>query len=333
MSYIKRGKKDRHILINEKRDQIIYLPQGKERKWSNPEEQVQAETYLKLIYDYDYPPEYLRVCQKVQIGSSTREGDVIVYKDDKAKDPYIIVECKKRKVSNSVFDMAINQGFSYAAVTNAEYVWATSGDKNAMFEVNPDQINERKHNRIPDIPKFRQSFHKGERSLGKWLFRHPIFSDALLYGVFFMVMTIVLCKAAVEFHGEWRELTANTWDKWGWDWDYNWYYNIILAVSSTLTLLLGSVFMRSHEFFRTNLTKKWLTYLLLGVILIIPSWYVGVNQDDLAFLGEPNWWGDLNYFKYDNKGYPIMIYLWPYLKSWPLQIVLIWALIWLINRR
>lgn len=333
MSYIKRGKKDKHILINEKRDQIIYLPQGKERKWSNPEERVQAETYLKLIYDYNYPAEHLRVCQKIQIGSSTREGDVIVYEDGDAKNPYIIVECKKRKVGNSTFEMAIDQGFSYAAVTNAEYVWATSGDKNAMFEVDHSNINERVKNRIPDIPKYRQKFKKGEGGIGKWLFRNPILSDTLLYGVVLMLMTLVLSKAAVEFNDHWNALSDKTWGQFNWNWDYNWYYNIILAVSSTLTLFLGMVFMRSHQFFRTNATKKWLTFFLLALILIIPSWYVGVNQDNMTLSKVFDWWSFVNYESYEQKGYPIMIYIWPYLKSWPVQMLLIWALIWLMNRR
>ncbi|MEO0894901.1 MAG: type I restriction enzyme HsdR N-terminal domain-containing protein [Bacteroidota bacterium] len=333
MSYIKRGKRDKHILINERRDEIIYLPQGKARKWSNPEEKVQAETYLKLIYDYGYPAEYLRVCQKIQIGSSKREGDVMVYRDEDAKDPYIVVECKKRKVSKSVFNMAIDQGFSYAAVTNAEYVWATSGDKNAMFEVDQSNINERNTNRIPSLPKHRQKFKKGERSFGKWLFQNPVLSDTMLYGVVLLLMTLVLSKMAVEFHDSLIKFTDKTWTKWNWNWDYNWWYNIILVISSVLTLALGSVFMRSHEFFQTTITKKWLTYLLIGLILIIPSWYVGVNQDNLSLLSEAGWWGDLNYLKYFNKGYPIMIYLWPYIKSWPLQIIMIAALIWLMNRK
>ncbi|MCI4666585.1 MAG: type I restriction enzyme HsdR N-terminal domain-containing protein [Bacteroidia bacterium] len=333
MSYIKRGKKDKHIHINEKKDQIIYLSQGKERKWSNPEEKVQAETYLKLIYDYKYPPEYLRVCQKVQIGSSTREGDVMVYKDKDAKDPFIVVECKKKKVGNSVFEMAIDQGFSYAAVTNAEYVWATSGDKNAMFEVDHSNINERVKNRIPELPRFRQKFRRGDRNFGKWLFQNPIISDTLLYGIVLLLMTLILSKVAVEFNDQWNELSDKTWTKWNWRWDYNWYYNIILAVSSTLTLLLGMVFMRSHEFFRTTIAKKWLTLFLIGLILIIPSWYVGVNQDNLTLTKVFDWWSFVNYQSYASKGYPIMIYLWPYLKSWPVQMLLIAALIWLMNRK
>ncbi|MFK7921596.1 MAG: type I restriction enzyme HsdR N-terminal domain-containing protein [Bacteroidia bacterium] len=156
MRLLQQAIKDRYVHLDEKNDTITYLPQGKSRKYSNPEEQVQLETYLDLIYHYGYPPEYLIVCDRMKIGSVTREADIVVYRDKACKDPLVIVECKKAKISDQVFSDAIDQGFSYAAATNAEYVWATSGDRDAYFRVMNDAIKERESNRIRRIPSYKE---------------------------------------------------------------------------------------------------------------------------------------------------------------------------------
>ncbi|MEO0581828.1 MAG: type I restriction enzyme HsdR N-terminal domain-containing protein [Bacteroidota bacterium] len=326
MSYVKRGLKDKSIAINKKKDKVTYLPQNKERNLSNPEEKVQLDTYLKLIYDYGYPAAHLRVCERIQIGSSTREGDVMVYKDDQHKDPFIVVECKKRGVSNAVFEKAVDQGFSYAAATNAEYVWAYSGDKSAMYEVDHNRINERQLNRIPDIPKYRQPYKKGEQSVWRWLYRHPVLSDTFLYAFVLLLSTVAVAKLFIEGNQLIRyELLKDFWSRW--NMDYNWLYNTVIGISSFITLMLGALFMRSHEFFRTTGTRKGLSYFFIALILLIPSWFVGVNNHD------PSWWTVDHFFTLTQKGRPIWIYLWPYVKSWPIQFGLIAGLIWVMNRR
>lgn len=327
MSLVKKAVKDRHVVINRKTDRLVYLPQGKERRYSHPEEQVQLETYAALIYKYGYPPEHLRVCERVQIGSSTREADIVVYRDRDAMDPLVIVECKKRKVSNRVFESAIDQGFSYAAATNAEYVWATSGDKDAVYSVLHDAINERERNRLDRIPRYKELKRKGfklRRRLS-WLARHPIVSDTLLYTLVLIIAMVGLSKVAVAYHSEIYGFTRPLWEQHGMD--FNWIYNVLAGLASLVTLGFGSIFMRSHQFFHTSEDRKRITYFLIAAILFVPAWFVGVNHHD------PNWWMWSNFQKWRDKDFPMMIYLWPYLKSLGLQMLLIYALIWLMNRR
>lgn len=333
MSAVKRGLKDRYIVIDKKGKSVTYLPQGKARNLKNPEEQVQLDTYLSLIYDYGYPPEHLRVCEKIKIGSSSREVDVMVFKDDDAKDPWIVVECKKRGVGNSVFEEAIDQGFSYAAATNAEYVWATSGDKDAMFEVDHQKINERNTNRIPDIPHYKKGYKKGEGGFFRWLYRNPILSDAVLYGVILFIATAILAKVAVE-----AIENNSAWIKKVLDQpriDYNDLYNGIVMGASFITLIFGGMFMRSHQFFRVSSGRKYFNYVVIALLLFIPAWYVGKSDHNPIWWSDSTlpWWSDTNYFKYDQKGYPIAIFLWPYLKSWFWQVLAITGLIWLMTRR
>ncbi len=327
MSLVKKAVQDRYVVINKKTDSVVYLPQGKERRYSNPEEQVQLETYLELIYDFGYPPEKLRVCEKVQIGSSTREADIVVYRDKDAMDPLIIIECKKRKVSNRVFESAIDQGFSYAAATNAEYVWATSGDKDAVYEVFHDAINERVRNRLDRIPAHKELDRKGfnlRRRLS-WFGRNPIVSDTLLYMLVLIIAMVGLSKVAIAYHPEIYKFTRPLWQNHGMD--FNWIYNTLAATASLVALGFGSIFMRSHQFFHTSEGRKRITYFLIAAILFVPAWFIGVNNHD------PDWWMWSNFQKWRDKDFPMMIYLWPYLKSVGPQLLMIYALIWLMNRR
>lgn len=326
MSLVKKGIRDRYIVIDQRRDLVTYLPCGVTRKLSNPEEKVQLDTFLRLIYLFDYPPEKLCVSDKIKIGSSTREADIVVYRDRERKDPLIIVECKKERVSDRVFEGAIDQGFSYAAVTRAEYVWAFSGDRSAAFTVDHGAIKERARNRLDRIPK-----HKEERKLGydlrrrlRWLLRHPIFSDALLYGAVLLCTVIVLSKLAVTYHPQLYQATEWLWQKHGMD--FNWVYNAVVGAAALFSLLFGMIFMRSHQFFEIRPKRRRLTYGFLALILFLPAWYIGESMHN------PTWWTYANFQRLSSKDYPVVIYLWPYLKAFPLQVALIYALIWLISR-
>lgn len=131
---------------------IVYLHQNKRRNFENPEEQVQAESFLSLVIDYKYPPERVRQFVSVQMGSETKEADIIVYDDDLCLKPHIVVECKRQDVSELEYQRACDQCFSYAVAEGAKYVWTTSGLKDAYFEVPSDKPKARIT--VPDIPQF-----------------------------------------------------------------------------------------------------------------------------------------------------------------------------------
>ncbi|MDX9966792.1 MAG: N-6 DNA methylase [Sulfuricurvum sp.] len=147
---IQQGIEKKLIEFDEEQKYITYLHQGKRRNYQNPEEKVQAETFLKLVLVYNYPAEHIRQFVSVQMGSETKEADIIVYNDAEYKSPHIVVECKKQEISELEFKTAVDQGFSYAVAEGAKYVWTTSGIKDEYYEVPiikpKDRIN------IPDIP-------------------------------------------------------------------------------------------------------------------------------------------------------------------------------------
>jgi len=323
MKYLKRAIKKGYVKIDHKKDQISYFPHRKTRKFSNPEEKVQLETYLNLLFRYKYPVERLRVSEKVKMGSSTREADVVVFHDDAAKDPFIVVECKKQKVSAEVFRDAIDQGFSYAAATNAEYVWATSGDKNASFEVWEDAIKERQKNKISRIPRYTELRDKDSswQKLNRWFDKHPIFTDALRYSIVLLVFTVALSKLTMTYYDEIMGFINPYIDQF--DWELNWMYNTIVFAATLISLVFGGIFMRSHQFFNTPKIRKRANYIFMALILFLPAWYMGISVKD------PSWWKETRLLTEPIKEW---IFLFPYVKSIPFTFILIFVLIWLMGR-
>ncbi len=156
MSLINEGVKRGLISViteNEEIRQITYLNQNVKRSYSNPEEKVQVETFLKLIIDYGYKPGRIRQFVTVKMGVDARQADIVVYNDDACEQPHILVECKRQEVSEQEFLQAIEQAYSYAyALPNdVKYVWVTSEIKNEYFEV-----DKKKNTRVsqPDIPQY-----------------------------------------------------------------------------------------------------------------------------------------------------------------------------------
>ena len=151
--YIQLGLDKGLISFNEDKSRITYVHQKKERSFSNPEEKVQAETFLKLILDYNYPEVRIRQFVPVTMGREVKEADIVVYADDLCLSPHILVECKRQEVSEAEYQQAIEQAYSYAFAlpSDVKYVWVTSGIKSDYFEVDKSQNT---RNQLPDIPQY-----------------------------------------------------------------------------------------------------------------------------------------------------------------------------------
>lgn len=323
MKHLDRAIKDRYIYLDEKKDLLIYLYEEKERKFSNPEEQVELQTYLDLIYEYGYPVSHLRVYPKVQIGSSTREADIVIYSDDRALDPIVVIECKKEKVSPSVFEMAIDQGFSYAAVTDAQYVWATSGDQNAVFVVLPDKLNEREKNRLDRIPGFRELKKPGaavKRRVGRWI-QAPVTTDTLLFSLILILAMIAGSFAVVYFDADIQQFVQSYFRQW--NPDYSWVFLLVAVAATLFALGIGLAFMRSHRLFGKSHQRRRLIYFMIFLVLLAPNLVFGVALQD------PSWWSRASFLR---REFPMLLYLWPYLKSFPVQFLLLYGLMWLSSR-
>ena len=164
---IKKGLEKKLISFNEDKSRITYTYVNKTRNYLDPEEQVEAESFLKLVLVYNYPVQRVKLFEKVKMGSSTKEADIIVYDDDLFASPLIIVECKKQEVSEAEFQQAIEQAASYAYALSGtvKYIWTTSGIKDSYLQIDKERQTKIPIPNIPilgkPIPKY--TFVKGGR--------------------------------------------------------------------------------------------------------------------------------------------------------------------------
>jgi type I restriction enzyme M protein len=152
MSLIDTGIEKGLIKFDEDKNFITYIHQGKKRSYNNPEEKVQAETFLTLVLNYGYPVNRIQQFVSVQMGSETKEADIIVYADDECEDTYILVECKKEEITDQQFKIAVDQAYSYCVAEGGKYVWTTSKIINEYYEVPKEKPRSRIA--IPDIPQY-----------------------------------------------------------------------------------------------------------------------------------------------------------------------------------
>lgn len=152
MSLIDTGLEQGLIRFDDEKNFITYTHQNKKRSYNSPEERVQAETYLTLVLNYGYPVKRIQQFVQVQMGSETKEADIIVYEDDECHHTYILVECKKEEITDQQFKIAVDQAYSYCVAEGGKYVWTTSKIINEYYEVPKDKPKSRIT--IPDIPQF-----------------------------------------------------------------------------------------------------------------------------------------------------------------------------------
>lgn len=162
MDLIEQGIQQKLIQFEENKKYIVYVHQKKRRSYENPEEEVQALAFLKLVLIYKYPAKCIRMFVPVQMGTEKKEADIIVYSDEGLKSPWIIVECKKPDVTEFEFSHAVNQAHSYAVAEGGQFVWVTSNLKNEYYEILLKKPKDRIA--IPDVPQF------GVEKLAKYKF-------------------------------------------------------------------------------------------------------------------------------------------------------------------
>jgi type I restriction enzyme M protein len=139
------------ITIDDKKEYVTYIHQNKKRKYTNPEEQVQVETYCKLVLHYNYPQTHILMFESVKMGVSTKEADILVYQDEKLEKPFIVVECKKEDISELEFKDAVKQALSYAHAIagTTKFVWITKGNKEEFYKFNKDTKSQKQTSTIP----------------------------------------------------------------------------------------------------------------------------------------------------------------------------------------
>ncbi|CAA6814154.1 MAG: Type I restriction-modification system, DNA-methyltransferase subunit M (EC / Type I restriction-modification system, specificity subunit S (EC [uncultured Sulfurovum sp.] len=150
---IERGINKGLITLDVEEKYITYLHQNKKRNYTNPEEKVQADAFLKLVLTYGYPVENIVQFVSITMGASKKEADIIVYNDAEHTQPHIVVECKHKDVSEQEFNQAISQAASYAYALSGtiKFLWVTSDTRDESFLIDKDSSVKQT---IPDIPRY-----------------------------------------------------------------------------------------------------------------------------------------------------------------------------------
>lgn len=165
MDIIQNGVEQGYISLNNDCSRITYIYQNKSRNFNNPEEKVQALTFLKLIFQFGYSEKRIHQFVPVTMGSETKEADIVVYDDDECTKPIIIVECKKQDVSELEFQQAIEQAasYAYALAGTVKCIWVTSKIKDATFLIDKERQTKTS---IPSIPPFGREIPKYKYAKG-----------------------------------------------------------------------------------------------------------------------------------------------------------------------
>ena len=73
MDLFAEGVKQKLIRFEDDNKYIVYVHQDKRRNYTNPEEQVQAESFLRLVLTYKYPVKRIRQFVSVKMPSTADE--------------------------------------------------------------------------------------------------------------------------------------------------------------------------------------------------------------------------------------------------------------------
>lgn len=127
------GQKNNLIKIKDNR--ITYLAQNKSYDFSKPEEPVRAVTYIELIIEHKYPAKRLWLEVYPHRREPKLPADVVVYKEDEKRTPYIVVECKATSSPKDI-KVAKREGIGNSNLfVGTEWLLLSCGDERHIFYV------------------------------------------------------------------------------------------------------------------------------------------------------------------------------------------------------
>lgn len=109
------------ISFNKDQTQITYhVKEPYNTSFRNPEEPVRAACFCELVLKYKYPADQIQF--EVLTKPDKDRIDLVVYKDKKFKEPFVVVECKKDGISDAEFENAVEQAYRYAHYISVWYI-------------------------------------------------------------------------------------------------------------------------------------------------------------------------------------------------------------------
>ena len=137
------------IVIDDQRVKYI-LAKEQSYNWNDPEEWVRSITVSWLILDKGYPANRIKLEVSVPRRTPSDFADIVVYKDDHCREPYLVVENKAAEQSDAARAQGIEQAFGNANSLRAEFTLYDEGTGSAFFDVENYPSTERVTNRLGD---------------------------------------------------------------------------------------------------------------------------------------------------------------------------------------
>lgn len=136
-------------IIAIKGNRITYtLAHEKSYSWMDPEEWVRAATISWLIIERGYPASRIKTEVVVPRRTPNDLADIVVFRDDACRDPYLVVENKATGQTGRDRDQAIEQAFGNANSLRAPLCLYDEGDVSILYDVANHPPIERHLNRL-----------------------------------------------------------------------------------------------------------------------------------------------------------------------------------------
>ena len=138
-------------LISIEGARITYnLNQSKSYPWTDPEEWVRARTIAFLVIEKGYPANRMKTEVRVPRRTPNDLADIVVFKDDKCRSPYLVVENKADGQNRRSRKQAVEQAFGNANSLRSLFALYDEGSISITFDVANHPAQERETNRLGD---------------------------------------------------------------------------------------------------------------------------------------------------------------------------------------
>ena len=139
---VKRG------IIGVSENRVKYaLNQERTYNWSDPEEWVRCHTIAWLTIERDYPANRIRTEVAVPRRVPSDHADIVVYRDDACKQPYLVVENKPQEISDKDRAQATEQLFGNCNSLRTVVGLYDELSESALYDIANYPANERRLNR------------------------------------------------------------------------------------------------------------------------------------------------------------------------------------------
>jgi type I restriction enzyme M protein len=138
----------RRGVIEIKRGRVTYhLNQRRSYDWLDPEEWVRCITIAYLFLVKGYPPNRMRTEVVVPRRVPNDVADIVVYRDDQCREPYLVVECKSAPQTPGGRNQGIEQLFGNANSLRAPLGLYEEYSESIFFDIGNYPPTERNENR------------------------------------------------------------------------------------------------------------------------------------------------------------------------------------------